>query len=248
MSLESNIKDVISKKLEDGTVEKLIEEQLEKGVKNALENLFRSYGDVTKIIEDKVKSVMIPYLESYDYSDYIVKLDSVLVDVLKSSALENKNLLHNFKELMIVNEKEKEIKVSDLFETWKKYVAANISTDDLEINYDDGISYKYVDVGFEVEKNEDRSWSSFEHATLVFECDKDEEMNFAIRLSHYKNGSDEGWSVHYDNKYDISSLRHLNEFELLLTKLVQNHTKLIIDEAYGNDEILPDAEPEASFS
>ncbi|SUA70143.1 hypothetical protein [Paenibacillus polymyxa] len=76
MTLENSIKDVISKKLEDGTVEKLIEQQLEKGVVNALENLFRSYGDVTKIIEEKVKSVMVPYLESYDYSKYIIKLDS----------------------------------------------------------------------------------------------------------------------------------------------------------------------------
>src|SRR5699024_4551037 len=100
MNLENSIKDVISKKLEDGTIENLIAEQLEKGVTHALDNIFRSYGDVTKVIEDKVKSVMVPYLENYDYSEYITKLDSVLTDVLKSSALENKKLLENFKELM----------------------------------------------------------------------------------------------------------------------------------------------------
>lgn len=77
MSLENSIKDVIANKLEDGTVEKLVSEQLEKGVTNALDNLFRSYGDITKVIEEKVKSVMVPYLVSYDYSQYIVKLDSV---------------------------------------------------------------------------------------------------------------------------------------------------------------------------
>lgn len=90
MNLEDSIKNTIEKKLEDGTVEKLIAEQFENGIANALDSLFRSYGDVTKIIEKKVKEVMVPYLESYDYSDYILKLDSVLVDVLQNTAMENK--------------------------------------------------------------------------------------------------------------------------------------------------------------
>lgn len=47
MTMEQSIKDAITNKLEDGTVEKLIGEQLEKGVTNALDNLFRSYGDIT---------------------------------------------------------------------------------------------------------------------------------------------------------------------------------------------------------
>src|SRR5690606_29777527 len=119
MNLENSIKDVISKKLVDGTVEKLVEEHLQKGVTKALENLFSSYGDVTKVIEEQVKSVMVPYLENYDYSEYITKLDSVLVDVLKNTALENKKLLTNFRELM-VHEERKEIKITELFEEWKK--------------------------------------------------------------------------------------------------------------------------------
>ena len=101
MNLENSIKDVISKKLEDGSIEKLVEEQLEKGVSNALSSLFSGYGDVTKVIEKQVKSVMIPYLSQYDYSNYIVKLDSILVDVLKASSLENKKMLENFKDLML---------------------------------------------------------------------------------------------------------------------------------------------------
>lgn len=145
MNLESSIKDVIGKQLVDGTVEKLIEEQLQKGVTKALESLFSSYGEVTKVIEKQVKSVMVPYLESYDYSDYITKLDSVLVDVLKNSALENKKLLENFKDLMI-REDRKEIKVTELFEVWKKYVAKNVETDGLEIDFDDRPSYEYVEI------------------------------------------------------------------------------------------------------
>lgn len=247
MNLENSIKDVISKKLVDGTVENLVEEHLQKGVTKALESLFGSYGDVTKVIEEQVKSVMVPYLENYDYSEYITKLDSVLVDVLKNSAVENKKLLENFKGIMITKE-EKEIKVTDLFEKWKKYVSENVETNELEICFDDSPSYEYVEVNFEVQEDESRNWSSFEYATLVFECDHDESMNYAIRLSRWNNSKDKGWDIRYDRTPDISSLRHLNDFEVLLMNLDQNQTKLILDSTYENDDIQPEKEPEASFS
>ncbi|ARC67302.1 hypothetical protein B14_200091 (plasmid) [Bacillus licheniformis] len=169
MNLENSIKDVISKKMQDGTVEEIVEKELVNGVTNAVGNLFRSYGDLTKIIEEKVKSVMIPYLEKYDYSEYIIKLDSVLVEILKSSALENKRLLENFKELMIEEEADKTIKLSNIFESWKKQVAKEIETDDLDIDYDsDEPTYENVEVSFEVIINESPSWSSIDHATVVF--------------------------------------------------------------------------------
>jgi hypothetical protein len=245
MNLETSIKDVITKKLEEGFVEKLIAEQLENGVKNALKDLLGSYGDVTKVIEKQVKSAMIPYLESYDYSQYITKLDSVLVDVLKNSAIENKKLLENFKNLMI-NDDRKEIKVTDLFKEWKNYVSKNVETDELEIDYDGGHpAYEYVDVNMNVNFDDERSWSSFEYATLVFECDHDEKMNFAIRLSKWDKR--DNWDIQYDSKHDIRSLRYLNDFEILLMKLDQNRVKLILDSDYGSDEIQPEKEPEATW-
>lgn len=248
MSLENSIKDVIAKKLEDGTVEKLIEQQLEKGVTNALDSLFRSYGDVTKVIEDKVKSVMIPFLETYDYSEYIVKLDSVLVDVLQSSALENKKLLENFKDLMIPEEL-KTIKVTEIFERWMLHVAENVETDELEVCYEDGPpSYEYVDVRFEVEYNEERSWSSMKHAVLVFECEHDEKMNHEIRIHTWYKYDKGEWTIERNFIHDINSLRHLDKFEMFLMKLQQNGTKLILDSDGESDEVEPESEPEASFS
>ncbi|QPW49575.1 hypothetical protein G9298_18070 [Bacillus thuringiensis] len=246
MNLENSIKDVISKKLAEGMVEKLIEEQLEKGINNALGSLFGSYGDLTKVIEEKVKSVMVPYLENYDYSNYITKLDSVLVDVLKSSALENKQLLSNFQEL-IIPATEKEIKVTDLFDKWKKYVEQNVEIDGLEVVYDDEPTYEYVDVRFEVNEDEDRGWNSFKYATLVFECDHDEKMNFAIRLSKWKSEESEGWDIRYDEVSDLKSLRHLNSFELLLMKLNQNRTQIILDEIDDSDSVTPEERPELSY-
>ena len=247
MTLENSIKDVITKKLEDGTIEKLIAEQLENGIKNALKDLLGSYGDVTKVIEKQVKSVMIPYLESYDYSQYVTKLDSVLVDVLQSSALENKKLLENFKDLMVPEEL-KTIKATELFGRWMKHVERNVETDELEVCYEDEPTYENVEVRFEVEYNEERSWSDFQHAKLIFECDHDEKMNYELKIHNWKKFDKGEWTIDFDSVHDINSLRYLGEFEIFLMKLKQNGTKLIIDSDGDSDEVEPDAKPEASFS
>ncbi|AWM17834.1 hypothetical protein DKG76_14295 [Bacillus inaquosorum] len=248
MNLEKNIKDVITKQMEEGMVEKLVAEQLEKGISKALENLFSSYGDVTGIIKSKLKSVIVPYLENYDYSKYITKLDHVLVEVLQNTTLENRNLLNNFKDLMSEEAaEEKTIKLSDLFAKWMNYVAKNVETDGLEVEFHDGPEYEAVEVSVNVERNEDRSWSSFEYAAILFECDHDEEMNFEIPISLYKYRANKEWDLKYNSVHDLKSLRHLNEFEILLMRLSQNGVGIILDIEWENDEVTPEEEPEPSF-
>lgn len=247
MNLENSIKDVIAKKMEDGTVERLISEELEKGIRKSLEELFGWRGDASKVIEEKIKSVMVPYLENYDYSKYITKLDSVLVEILKKSTIDNKKMLENFKDLMTVEER-KTIKVSEIFDIWKNHVAKRIDTSELEVVFDDGVSYEWPEVTLEVEYEEERSWSCFKYAKLVFECEKDEEMNLEIRLSRYENSRDKGWNISYKNAHDISSLRRLDELEIFLMRLDQAGTKVEIDTEYESDEVEVEAEPEASFS
>jgi hypothetical protein len=246
MSLENEIKDVISKKLEEGIVEKLVAEHLETGIKNALKDLLGSYGDVTKVIEKQIKAVMIPYLENYDYSDYITKLDTVLVDILKSSALENKKMLENFKELMIP-EPQKTVNVTELFEYWMKHVAKNVETDGLEINYEEEPTYENVEVRFDIEFLEGRSWSDFEYALIAFECDHDEKMNFELKIHRWKKYDKEQWTIDYDATHNLNSLRYLNEFEVLLMKLKQNSTRLILDSHGDEDEVEVEARPEIDY-
>ena len=248
MSLENGIKDVISKKLEDGTIEKLLSEQLEVGIKRALDDILGHYGDVTKIIEKKIKEVMVPFLESYDYSQYIVKLDSVLVDVLKDSTLENRKLLENFKDLMTIDSSMKSIKSSEIFEKWKKHVAKNVEIDGLDICTDDRPCYEDVECTINFEEDSNSSWSSFEYASLLLECEHDEKMNFAIRLHRWKNDKDKNWDISYNCDGNLRSLRYLNDFKIFLMKLDQSRIKLELDISYETDDVEPDAEPEASFS
>ena len=61
---------------------------------------------------------MVPYIEKYDFSEYLPRLDTVLTEIVNSDAcIENKKILENFKGLSIKQE-EKEMEVTDLFDAW----------------------------------------------------------------------------------------------------------------------------------
>lgn len=239
MNLENSIKDCIANKLEDGTVEKLVSEQLEKGVINALDNLFRSYGDVTKVIEEKVKSVMIPYLESYDYSQYLAKLDSVLVEVLKNSALDNKKLLENFKDLMTNEEMSRSIKMSDIFKEWKKYASKEVDTSELE---EDCGEYEYLEVRMSCE-DISSSWSDYEKYIVVFECEQDEKLNFDFEISRWKKSNNKTYDLHYYDTHNLESLRYLKSFEIYMMKVKQAFCGIELDIESDSDEVEVEANP-----
>lgn len=248
MNLENSVKDVIANKLADGTVEKLIGEQLEKGIEKALDHLFGSYGDVTKVIEEKVKSVMVPYLENYDYSQYIVKLDCVLTEIIDKTTADNRKILNNFKELMSVDTSIKVIKVSDLFTKWCEYVEKNVDTTDLEVDYDDGPHYESVEVNYSFEETEKRGWLKHESGRILFECEHDEKMNICIDLSRWDDiHKKDQWTFEFEKDCNLSSLRYIDEFKLYLMALKQANVYIEIDTDYEDDSITPKKEPEAYF-
>lgn len=247
MNLEENIKDVIQTKLSDGTIEKIISDKLEKGINDAMDDLFRSYGDVGKVIKEKAKEVLIPAIESHDFSDHIVKLDTILTEIVNQTSLtENKKLLENFKELMIEDEEKKIIKTSELFEKYCRHVAANVDTSGLDVDTDDTPTYEAVHCTMEFEKEEGRSWSDFERANIIFECEEDEDVNFIIPVSRWSKFDGEQWSIRYESNPTIPSLRYMNEFEVFLAKLNRCSCKLIVDDYENDDYVTPNEEPEIS--
>ena len=244
MSLENAINEAIALKMGDGTVERLVAENLEKGINKALESLFGGYGDVTKIIEKKIKESMVDQIERFDYSAYVAKLDHVLIEILKNTTLDNKKILSNFQNLMVETNFPKVVKLSDVFEQFKKYTEKEVDTSKLEVNYDDGVSYESVTVMMEVERAEKRSWSSHEWAKVVFECEKDESLNCEIRLSKFDQYP---WRMDVDIDSSIASLRHLDDFKIYLMKLKESGREIEIDIENDEDDAYPDAKPEASF-
>jgi hypothetical protein len=250
MSLDKAILEVVESKLKDGFMEKMIEEQLERGIKNSLESAFGSYGDVTKVIEKKIKEVIIPSLERYDYSEYVTKMDHVLVDMLKRTALPHKKMVENFKDLVSF-EAPAVVGITDIFEKWKTFVSKNVSTDKLEICYDEEPTYYDVDVTMEIESNpNERSWSSREETDVIFECEQDPTMNRSIKLYRWKDGALQGKTyLDYNEDHMLSSLRDLDEFTIFLMQLRQSLTDIKVgDFSYETDYVEVEERPEPEWN
>lgn len=245
MNLDENIKSIIEKKLSDGIVEKIIADQLEQCISTVTESLLGRYGDVGKVIEEKIKEVMIPAIERHNFSDYIVKLDTILTEIVNNTGLvENHMLLENFKGLMVEDEI-KTIKVSELFKRWCKYVSEDIETVGLEVNYDDRPSYESVEVTMVVEHENGRNWSDLKRANIIFECAHDVTMNVLVPISNWATLDGNDWSIDYRQATDINTLRNLSSFEVFLIRLKRGFCKIELDEYEMEDYVVPEQKPQA---
>lgn len=240
---------IAQESLSSEEAEKIVKEKFMKAVEDAVESAFR-WGNARKAIESKITEVMVPYIEEYNFAQYLPKLDTVLTELVNSDAcIGNKRILENFKSLMTEPEV-KEIKLTDLFTAWIKYCEKEIDTNGLEICYDDDVSYCTVECTMRYEEEDKPSWSSMQRAVIIFENEHDEKLNAEIPISKWvwNSGKEEPYTLTSFSNIAISSLRNLNEFQLLLLRLARAGTAIIIDEEYDDGDIFPEKEPEASFS
>lgn len=240
---------IAQESLSSEEVGEIVKEKFMKALGDAVNDAFR-WGDAKRALEDKVKEVMVPYIENYDFSAYLPKLDSVLTDLVNSEMLmSNKKVLENFQKLMTEPE-QKEIKLTELFHAWIEQCEKDIDTDGLDIDYDDGVSYQSVDCTMRFELEEKQSWSSIQRAVIIFENEHDEKLNIEIPVSKWiwNARKEEPYTLSIASNVMVSSLRRLSDFEVLLLRLERAGTAIIIDKEYDDNCIQPEKEPEASFS
>lgn len=245
-NFEQKIINAVNEKLNDGTVEKLVSQYIEKGISDALSSLFSYGGEGKKLIEKKLDEVMVPTIEKHDFNRYLTKLDTVLAEIVNSTSLaDNKEILENFTELM-KEPATKEIKLSEIFKRYCKHVAENVSTYGLKACCDDGEPYyEHVTAQMEVER-EDRGWYARDKYRVVkLTCEEDEGLNCRIGL--YKHDDESVWRFRAggSDSVDVNSLRYMSEFEVFLLTLKRAWVKIIIDkESDCDDDIEPEEKPE----
>lgn len=249
MNLEERITNAVMEKLNDGTVEQIVKVSVETAIKKSLEDTFSWSGAGKKLIDEKVKEMIIPMIERHDFNQYIVKLDSILTEIINQTSLaDNKEILENFKALM-VDPSEKMIKLSTIFQKYCEYVAHDIDTTELEARCDDSEPYyEHVTAEMEVE-HEERWFSSSEWCRVKFWCDADKELSRELRL--YRNKTDRNWNISWEmNTFcDINSLRNLSDFDIFLMTLKRAFVDVELDtESEYADDIEPEETPEWSLS
>lgn len=240
-SFGDEVKRISDEVMTDGTVEDILRERLTAGIKSAVDNSFR-WGDIKDAIEARVKEVMVPYIEQYDMSKYVVKLDEVLSQIIDNSALvENKELLSNFKDLMIEPEA-KTVTLESLFDAYGKLVAKDADVSNLDI--EEG-TYNGITTYAEISHQDDGT--SWHWAMLKFWAEDQDDLEFSVRLHRWDNEKEDGYTISYDVEPNLERLRYLNEFELMLIRLSRCRARLTWDDEDLEDYINPDAEPELGY-
>lgn len=248
MNLEERIQNAVMEKLNDGTVEQIVKVSVETAIKKSLDDLFLWGGEGRKMIDEKVKEVIVPVIERHNFNQYIVKLDSVLTEIINQTSLaDNKEILENFKALMVEQDM-KVIKLSDIFKKYCEYVAHDIDTTELEARCDDSEPY-YESVTANMEVEHEDTWiSSNNRCRVKFSCEEDENLNKELRL--YKSKTDNNWNVSWEmNTFcDINSLRNLSQFDIFLMTLKRGFVDVEMDtESECADDIEPEETPEWSL-
>lgn len=243
-TFEERIAKAVADKLNDGTVEELVSDAVTKALKSSIEEQFMWKGEAKKIIDEKVKEAIVPAIERSSLADSVTKLDTVLTEIVNNTALvDNKELLENFKSLMIEPEK-KRIRLEDIFEKYKKYVSENVDTSDLEIDYDDSPTYQNITACVEAMYRDSLS-AAHKYCELIFKCVEDEGLEKSIELIKGYDGEYRITGI--DGAVDINSLRGMNDFEIFLMTL--SRARCVITEIgdIEEDDVEVEAEPEADW-
>lgn len=243
-TFEERIAKAVTDKLNDGTVEELVSDAVTKALKSSIEEQFKWNGEAKKVIDEKVKEVMMPAIERVSLDDYTVKLDAVLTEIINSTNLiDNKEILGNFKSLMTEPDKDV-ISLKDVFEKYKEYVSNNVDTSELEVCTDDGPSYQNVTAEVTVDTRDSIFGGRF--CNLVFKCEEDEKLTKVIHL--YESRSNRFRITGFKSELDINSLRYVDEFGILMMRLDRAFCDITDIMDMYDDDVEVEAEPEASWN
>ena len=243
-TFEERVTKAVSEKMHDGTVEKLVADAAEKALKKSIDEQFQWNGEAKKIIDEKVKAVMTEAIEHIDLNEYTVKLDKVLTEIINSTNLvDNKEILGNFKELMIEPDKDV-ISLKDIFEKYKEYVSESIDTSNLEI-FADGENPSYQNVTAEVAVEMRDSMFGGRYCDLLFECHEDENLTKKIHL-HESRLHGRFRITSFRGEIDLNSLRYVDKFDIFMMRLNRAFCD-ITDVMDMYDDVEVEAEPEATF-
>jgi hypothetical protein len=246
MSLEERILQIVKEETSDGKLDDLFRTKFQSAIESAVDDVFKSYGSVVDKMEKEIKAVMIPAIENIDYSEFVMKMDHVLTNALKETTTPHRRLMENFAKLTKYEKAPETIKLSEIFEEYKKHVSSNVDTSDLEVEFYDEPTYENVTVCVEVEEVDNPSWSRREEYNVSFMCEEDEELNVSVRIK--KALDSEFWIEKEDGFDSIRALRHLDGFSVYLMTLSQHLTNVDMDIRYSDsDRVEVEDKPEPNW-
>lgn len=224
--MEIDFSSIVQKKLEqmnqDGTIERMIQEDLEKSIQRCIDATIGGYA-LQEMIQKEMKNWIssdAKLLGLEAYNGLVANRAKAIVEGVLNDDV-SKKISASLEDILVM--RHDGIKLSEIVKGYRDFVKSDTDPDDAE---------RYESFCSEVEVRPD---GIFTHVELRFgperEWDADGDESILVRLNQYR---EEPASIYLlecggvDMKKAIQ-LRYLNEFQRMMMNLLLNETEIIMD-------------------
>ena len=235
------INDIITAKLQTGTIERAIDAKIDTIIdeltEDVLHDVFSPHGEVAHQIRTELTNSMLSHVQDHDFSQYNTKLDHVMTQLVANIMRDQEHITQAVHTLLGTVPMT-ECKTHDLFKAFTSHLITKHAMTDKPVTcrMDSEDIYGLRGVN--------------ERKTLNFTCEEDASRSVRVIISRPLMNN-EPWRIeqiqridtnepltapHTDHLMDeltamhtpIVSLRHLNAFELQLLKLYYDKTPIVL--------------------
>lgn len=211
---------------ESGSIQKQIEDGIDKTIKNAIDDAVSSYG-FKREIQDKVETELSAVANTIGFDGYTKFLTEKLTDVIGKYVKGDmaKKIEKEFSSIYL--DKRESINLSEIFEAYKSYLQS-------ELDWEEQRSWGGIRLECEGKNYLEYKIGNPQSSSNRYGMDKydtDKEFRFCLfGVNNEKKTATIG-SVYLDNTSIDKELlrRHLTDFEMLILNLMYNGTTVIID-------------------
>jgi len=265
--LIKTIENTVYDKIQDGTIETQVAQQVDHMIQSVTREVLNSYDGVGQTLKTRLQETMIPHIEKYDFSKHSTKLELLLNELIDNIISNDSKLLKSVKDLF-VGEPIETITTSEVFDKYVTFVKDNIDESELDIIIEDGPSYDYITAQMSVVDG--IATKAFGTKCVKLSCADDNSLDVTISLTRRITHKDvEEWYISHvyrthesgtdpiviDNDTNIlsldtplNSIRNLSDFEIFLARLKFDRTVIVIDETdITDDDITIDSDPTVGY-
>lgn len=279
---EQTLKAVFGKALEQYVQSENFNEMMTKHMAAAFSDSFKETLDgwnapAKKIIEEKMKEMIIPTIEKYDFNRFQTKLTAALDEMAKMNLGPMGKIGMRFRES--IKPIPEYLKMSDFFTMYCDVYAKEMDVEDVEVNFDDRPTYESADVQYEFMEDEHHYGSHIngtldiyinEHPSKDENVRKNEETKHSLKFrlwkpdmeksdgylsNSYKEDCEkagarvgEMWYVSsIENPFMYAGLSQTEATQILAFNVVQHARGIIMDVSSDFDNVVSEAEPEPNW-
>lgn len=239
LSLEGLLSSGIRKKLNDGTIDKLIDEQISEIIKRCISDSFSYHSQAYEQMRNKISGLMCSAIEDSNFDKYTTKITEILNTAISDMHLGHYNtIVKNLKELLDNDTSisfNTEISLGDIVKKYEEfleeyYCDQRYNFDDIDIIEDDS-EYGYATVDYTVTlKDISPRYGSTKSYVIEFTNEGPSAEDSSIQFKLTKYPTDSHFNIYVNTEdFHINDIRYMNDMWIYLLKLKQSYVRINMD-------------------